>query len=125
MLKLLYTIITEPLGLPLVYYEEWIVLALIEVLAHEKTYEYVGRLYGGHWIYGRESGSIIYWLVKPVVFIAVWAVAYGIIRLFDIMMAHKIISNIIVITLLLMVVAVHYIRKSKRNTNIWKRTHSC
>ncbi len=106
MLKFLYEIIVSPLGLPIETGKEWIILAVIEVLAYEKTYELVGRLYSGHYIYGKESGSILHWLIRTLLFIGIWAAIYGIIWLYYIVMEHRIVSCITLAFLILTIASV-------------------
>lgn len=73
MLKFIFELFTNPLSLPIEPFYEWLILLLVGEIAHELAY----------WLSpgGKEFGSIIYWTTKCVIFIAMWAVLYGLIRL--------------------------------------------
>ena len=69
--KLIYEILVNPLGLPIEPIWEYIILLVVGEIAHELAY----------WISpgGKVFGSLIYWISKLFVFVAVWAILYGII----------------------------------------------
>ena len=50
MFKFIFDLITEPLGLPIEWYYEWIILLVIGEMAYRVAYNKVGVLY--------QSGSI-------------------------------------------------------------------
>ncbi len=77
MFRFIFDFITEPLGLPLVWYEEWIILALIEAVIFQIAYDKVGLLYHSRIISGRISGSFLYWTFGTLFFVIIWAIAYG------------------------------------------------
>lgn len=39
----------------------------------------VGILYHSGFISGRSAGSFVHWMIRTVVFVAIWAVTYGVI----------------------------------------------
>ena len=45
MFKFIFDLATEPLGLPIEWYYEWIILAVIGYIAYLIAYEKVGSLY--------------------------------------------------------------------------------
>lgn len=70
MLKFLYTIFTDPLGLPVEPIWEFVILLVVGEIVHEIAY----------WVSpGGTFGSLIYWVTKLLVFVAIWAILYGII----------------------------------------------
>ena len=70
MLKFLYTIFTDPLGLPIDPVWEFVILLIVGEIVHEIAY----------WVSpGGTFGSLIYWITKLFVFMAIWAILYGII----------------------------------------------
>ena len=71
MLKFLYELITNPLGLPIEPILEWIIILVVGEIAHEIAY----------WISpgGKIIGSAVYWITKFISFVAMWAVLYGLI----------------------------------------------
>lgn len=72
MLKFLYTIFTNPLGLPISPIWEYIILLIVGEVVHEIAWQVSP---------GGELGSFIYWVTKLLAFVAIWAVLYGIIWL--------------------------------------------
>lgn len=79
MLKLLYTLLTDPLGLPIEPIWEYIILLVIGEIVHEIAF-YVSP--------GGRFGSLIYWVTKLVAFAAIWAVLYAIIVVIKFIIAH-------------------------------------
>ena len=79
MLKLFYTLLTDPLGLPIEPIWEYIILLVIGEIVHEIAF-YVSP--------GGRFGSLIYWVTKLVAFAAIWAVLYAIIAIIKFIIAH-------------------------------------
>ena len=109
MLKFFYTILTSPLGLPIDPIWEYIILLVVGEVVHEIAY----------WVSpGGKFGSLIYWLTKLIVFVAIWAVLYGIIAAIKFVIIHWIWFT--VVGILLLIVATIWITvhkaKLKRNT---------
>lgn len=77
MFRFIFDPITEPLGLPLEWYEEWIILALIEAVAFHIAYDKVGILYHKRIISDRVSGSFLHWVFRAFSFVIIWAIVYG------------------------------------------------
>ena len=70
MLKVLYEILVSPLGLPINPIWEYLIILLVGEIAHEVAF----------WISpGGKFGSLIYWISKFLIFVAAWAILYGII----------------------------------------------
>ena len=88
--KFIFDLATEPLGLPIEWYYEWIILAVIGYIAYLIAYEKVGSLYHGDLISGRAAGSFCHWIIRTLYFIVMWAIAYGVIWIGKFVMAHKI-----------------------------------
>lgn len=79
MFKFLFGILTDPLGLPIEWYWEYLILAVIGAVAFSIAYSCVGDLYHSGAIGGRTSGSFFHWLIRLILFAALWAVTYGVI----------------------------------------------
>ena len=79
MLKLFYTLLTDPLGLPIEPLWEYIILLLVGEIVHEIAF-YVSP--------GGTFGSLIYWVTKLIAFAAIWAVLYAIIAIIKFIIAH-------------------------------------
>ena len=106
MFKFIFDLATEPLGLPIEWYYEWIILLVIGEIAYHVAYDKVGALYHSGSISGRAAGSFIHWIIRTVVFVAVWAVTYGVIWIGKFVMAHKIQVAIGICSLVSVVIAV-------------------
>lgn len=57
MFRFIFDLATEPLGLPIDWYYEWIILGVIGYIAYLIAYDKVGSLYHGDFISGRAAGS--------------------------------------------------------------------
>lgn len=79
MLKIFYTLLTDPLGLPIEPLWEYIILLLVGEIVHEIAF-YVSP--------GGTFGSLIYWVTKLIAFAAIWAVLYAIIAIIKFIIAH-------------------------------------
>lgn len=76
MFKFIFEILTDPLGLPIEWYWEYLILAVIGVVAYAVAYRFVGDMYSGGMIDGSTSGSFFHWLIRLILFVALWAVTY-------------------------------------------------
>lgn len=76
MFKFIFDLLTDPLGLPIEWYWEYIILLVIGAVAYAVAYRCVGDMYSGGMIDGSTSGSFFHWLI---LFVILWAVTYGII----------------------------------------------
>lgn len=90
MFQFIFDLITEPLGLPIEWYYEWILLAIIEGIAYRVAYDKVGSLYRGKHISGSVLGSLFHWFIRTVYFVFMWAVTYALIWFVKFVVAHKV-----------------------------------
>ena len=79
MFKFIFEILTDPLGLPIEWYWEYLILAVIGVVSYAVAYRCVGDMYSGGMIDGSTSGSFFHWFIRLILFVVLWAVTYGII----------------------------------------------
>lgn len=79
MFKFIFDLLTDPLGLPIEWYWEYIILLVIGAVAYAVAYRCVGDMYSGGMIDGSASGSFFHWLIRLILFVILWAVTYGII----------------------------------------------
>ena len=79
MFKFIFEILTDPLGLPIEWYWEYLILAVIGVVVYAVAYRCVGDMYSDGMIDGSTSGYFFHWLIRLILFVALWAVTYGII----------------------------------------------
>ena len=108
MLKSLYTIFTDPLGLPVDPVWEFVILLIVGEIVHEIAY----------WVSpGGTFGSLIYWVTKLLVFIAIWAILYGIIAVIKFVVLHWIWFTVGGAILLATAITWIIIYKKKNNGN--------
>lgn len=106
MFKFILDLVTEPLGLPIEFNYEWIILVVIGEIAYRVAYYKVGDLYHSGSISGGAAGSFVHWIIRTVVFVAIWAVTYGVIRLGKFVMTHKLQVAISICSIVTIVIAV-------------------
>ena len=79
MLKLFFTLLTDPLGLPIGPWWEYVILILVGLVARKIAF----------WISpGGRLGSLIHWGTRAIIFIALWAVLYAVIATIQFIIAH-------------------------------------
>ena len=81
MFKFIFDLVTEPLGLPVSAWKEWLILGLIQAFVHPVARKCVGRLYRGDWLPNSAAGSLVYWSIMTVITIVIWGATYGVIFL--------------------------------------------
>ena len=79
MLKLPYTLLTNPLGLPIDPLWEYIILLLVGEIVHRIAWDASP---------GGAFGSMIYWATKFLAFVTIWGVLYGVITAAKFVVAH-------------------------------------
>ena len=80
--------LTDPLGLPIETWKEWIILGVIGVVAYNVAFQSVGNLYRSGSISGSAAGSFLHWTIRIGVFVAIWAVTYGVISVGKFVITH-------------------------------------
>lgn len=103
-MKFIFELLTSPLGLPIPWYIEYIILIAVNTIAFELAFAAVGKLYSGDIIHGRRSGSILHWTIRFFAFFVLWAIIYGIIAFVKLCLANwiwvvSIVGVLVVITL--------------------------
>ena len=78
--KFLFERATDPLGLPINALYEYIILAVIDAIAYGIVYSKAGDMYHGGLISGRTEGSFFHWLIRLILFVGLWLLAYGAIQ---------------------------------------------
>ena len=118
-LSFLFDRITDPLGLPIAWYWEWIILAIITFAAYAIAFRAVGDLYDGGMISGSTAGSVLHWIIRLIVFVVIWAITYFVIWLAKLIFAHwllivSILGGILVAAAIVCLI-VRYTRKGGEN----------
>jgi len=114
MLKFIFELLTDPLGLPIPYFYEYIILAIIGVFAYVIAYILVGKLYDNDLIDGKTLGKLCHWAIRLFVFIILWAISYGVIRLFLLVKANLEVTVILLLISALALFAIGLIIKHKK-----------
>ena len=86
-----FDLLVDPLGLPIDWFWEWIILVVVGLAAYIIAYRAVGGLYSNGWINGRTAGSALHWIIRLIVFVVIWAITRGIIWLVRFITAHWVI----------------------------------
>lgn len=111
MLKLFYTLLTDPLGLPIDPLWEYIILLVVGEVVHEIAF---------HVSPGGKLGSLIYWATKLIAFAAIWAVLYIVIAIIKFIIAHWIWFAIGAGIVLIAVLLIIYHHKKANRSNSQK-----
>ena len=111
----LFDRLTDPLGLPIEAWKEWLILLVIGAVAYRIAFSAVGDMYRTGDINTRTGGSFFHWLIRAVVFVVIWAVTYGVIVAVKFVAAHWIIVISVLGGLALVgatvAIAIHFKRK--------------
>ncbi len=76
-MRFLFDLLKQPLGLPISFIWEYIILGIVNIIVHKIVFSYVGLLYDRSIIAGSILGRIAYWLLAAILFFIVWAILYG------------------------------------------------
>ena len=77
--KLLYTLLTDPLGLPIEPLWEYVILLIVGEIVHEIAWNASPS---------GTFGSLIYWVTKLLAFVVIWVVLYAIIATIQFIIAY-------------------------------------
>lgn len=116
MFSFILDLVTEPLGLPIAWYYEWLVLGLIGTIAYEFAYKKTGNLYRSG-LHGRTAGSLVHWTIRAIAFIVLWAIVYGVILVGKFALAHKVLACVIfsgIVTIVVILRIVLHKKQQKR-----------
>lgn len=111
MYKLLFELLTDPLGLPINDLWEYLILLVIGAISFSVGWEVSP---GGHF------GSVIHWCVRLIVFFVLWAITYRVIAAFQWIIAHWVTCVTILAGITVVIIAVILINKrfpEKREPN--------
>ncbi len=118
MFKFIFDFLTEPLGLPIEWYWEYIILAVVGTIAYYLAYNKVGDFYDDGLISGSSAGSFFHWIIRSVYFIVMWAVVYLVIAVGKFIIANwqliALISACVLGTAIVCVIAIQTMRYFKK-----------
>ncbi len=76
MLSFIFDRLTDPLGLPLPVWQEYVLLGIIGAIVFVIAYIKTGNLYRSGSIHTRLEGSLVHCGLRLLYFIPIWAVTY-------------------------------------------------
>lgn len=114
MFKLIFEFLTDPLGLPIPYIYEYIILVVIGAFAYVIAYNLVGKLYDNDLINGKTLGKLFHWTIRIFVFVLLWAVSYGVIKLFFFVKANLKITIVVLFVCLFVFLAIRLLIKYRK-----------
>ena len=115
MLKLIFEFLTDPLGLPIQPIYEYIILAIIGVFAYGISYNLVGKLYDYDFIDGKSPGKLCHWIIRTLIFILLWAISYGAIKLFFFVKSNLKITIVVLFVSAFVILAIGLLIKHKKS----------
>ncbi|MBR3684266.1 MAG: hypothetical protein IKL78_05260 [Lachnospiraceae bacterium] len=118
MFRIIFDLATEPLGLPIEWYYEWLILCVIGFIAYHIALDKVGDSYHSHMISGRMAGSFLHWVIRALCFIGLWAVTYGVIWIGKFVIANKVLVGSIAGIILLIIIAVKVVLWNRRRKEL-------
>ncbi len=89
--RFIFDMATDPLSLPINPLYEWAILGVIGIFAYVVAFRLVGDMYDSGDISGSTLGSIFHWIIRFLIFIAVWFVTYTVIVVGQWIAAHWVI----------------------------------
>ena len=102
MFKLIFELLTDPLGLPINALWEYSILLIIGAISFSVGWEISP---------GGRFGSIIHWLVRLIAFFVLWVITYGAISAFQWFIAHWVACTAVLLVIFAVIIAVILIRK--------------
>ena len=100
--KLIFTLLTDPLGLPIDPLWEYVILLIVGEIVHEIAWSASP---------GGTFGSLIYWVTKLLAFVVIWAVLYAIIAAVQFIVAYWIwfaIGAVVLVAVGIVFIVWHY-----------------
>lgn len=81
-MSLLFDFIVDPLGLPIDWYYEYIIMAVVGLLAYELAFEKTGNLIARGIVSRGFGGSIAHWIIRLLFFVIIWAIIRAVIWIY-------------------------------------------
>lgn len=105
--SLIFDIITDPLGLPISWIWELLILIGIEIIAGKIAWDASP---------GGLFGSEIHWFVRILAFVIIWAIVYAVIWTAKLIIKHWIISLCILGGILLIIAVICIVRRKNNKS---------
>ena len=119
MYKAIFDLLVDPLGLPLSFIYEYLIMTLIDLAAYKLAYEKTGFLFRDGWI-SRGEGKATHWFIRILFYLFMWAVIRASIWLYGFVLDNKIVSIFVVVCILAIILTVKifaFIEEKKRLEN--------
>ncbi len=112
--------LTGTLGLDINPFVEWLILFFIGVIAYSSSYKIVGDLYRLSIIMDKCEGSLLHWITRIIVFVLLWAITNGIIKIGRLAVNHPIIALVIFALVVAVICIISFIvyRKKRQHKQI-------
>ena len=108
--KILFELLTSPLGLPIDAIWEYLILLVIGAIAFKIGWEISP---------GGPFGSLIHWVVRGLSFFVMWAIAYGIITIAKWIIANHVTAIVIAASVFAVIIGtcitIKYLRKKRHH----------
>ena len=102
MFKLIFELLTDPLGLPINDLWEYFILLIIGAISFSVGWEISP---------GGRFGSIIHWSVRLIAFFTLWAITYGAISAFQWVIAHWVACAAVLLGIFAVIIIVILVKK--------------
>lgn len=114
-LRILFENFTAGLGLPVDKVKEYAILLVIGAAAFIVAWIAVGRLYGSRIIHTRTAGRVAHWVIRPAVFVGLWAYFYVLIWVIRLIQRHWVtavcIAAAVIVSIVVIIICRHIRRK--------------
>lgn len=115
MLSFIFDRLTDPLGLPLPAWQEYLALLAIGFAAYVIAYLKTGELYRAGEIHTSGAGRLAHWGMRFIAFIILWAVTYALITVVKVMYAHQIETLVVAFTFFFVIFVAWDVHRKKAN----------
>ena len=103
LIKFIFEYLTEPLGLPIEWWQEYMIMFVVGEIAFRFAFAKVGDLYDFGYIHTRMAGKVLHWSIRLITYVVVWAVMRGVIWLYRFVLANWITVLSVVLSVILLI----------------------
>lgn len=116
MYKTIFDILVDPLGLPLDYISEYLIMAVIDFAAYKIAFEKTGHLFRTGWIV-RGEGKATHWTLRLLFFVCMWLMVRAVIWLRGFVIDNvgvSIFAGACIVAIIITIKVFNYIEEKKR-----------
>lgn len=114
MYKVIFDLITDPLGLPIPALYEYMIMFAIGIIAYVLAYRLTGRFMSNGDIGRGEEASLVHWIIRIVIYILLWALTRIGIVVYRFVVDNVVVSIISVVCVVALVVTIIVSREFER-----------